>query len=131
MEKGLYFYVINANKVAREAGIGGRINTVMQTCFFSLSGVLPKDQAVTVIQESIRKTYGRKGPEIVRMNLDAVDRTLEHLHPVSVPTTLEEASSEIDVAPPVPDTAPDFVREVLGTAIARCGDSIPVSALAV
>jgi pyruvate-ferredoxin/flavodoxin oxidoreductase len=128
VEKRLKLYTINAFQVAREAGMGGRINTVMQTCFFALSGVLPQDAAIAAIKTSIQKTYGKKGPEIVQMNLAAVDRTLANLHQVEVPEHLEQPSG-ISLIPPVPDTAPEFVREVLGKAIARCGDQISVSAL--
>lgn len=126
IEKHLKFYVINAYKVAREAGMAGRINTVMQVCFFALSGVLPREVAITEIKQSIRKTYGKKGNEIVQMNLNAVDSTLEHLDEVQIPSGVD---SEIALRPPVPDTAPAFVREVLGKMIAKCGDDLPVSAL--
>ena len=84
--KKLKFYVIDAVKVARNSGMGGRINTVMQVCFFAISGVLPKNEAIDAIKTSIKKTYGRKGEEIVQMNLRAVDHTLEHLHEVKVPS---------------------------------------------
>ncbi|MBW4621716.1 MAG: pyruvate:ferredoxin (flavodoxin) oxidoreductase [Cyanosarcina radialis HA8281-LM2] len=127
ISKQLKFYVINAHKVARESGMGGRINTVMQVCFFALSGILPKAEAIAKIKQSIQKTYGKKGDEIVRMNLQAVDRTLEHLYEVS--TIGRSIDSSTELRPPVPDNAPTFVREVLGKAIAGCGDEIPVSAL--
>ena len=81
------FYVIDATKVARDSGMGGRINTIMQVCFFALSGVLPRDEAIEAIKYSIKKTYGKKGEEVVQMNLKAVDNTLAHLHEVPVPTT--------------------------------------------
>ncbi|PLZ32189.1 pyruvate:ferredoxin (flavodoxin) oxidoreductase [Fischerella thermalis CCMEE 5273] len=126
INKHLKFYVINAYKVARESGMGGHINTVMQVCFFALSGVLSREEAITQIKRSIEKTYGKKGDEIVAMNLRAVDKTLEHLYEVSVPNSVD---SKIELPPPVPDTAPEFVREVLGKMIAGCGDEIPVSAL--
>ncbi|MBD2595604.1 pyruvate:ferredoxin (flavodoxin) oxidoreductase [Nostoc spongiaeforme FACHB-130] len=128
IEKQLKFYVINAYKVAREAGMGGRINTVMQVCFFALSGVLPREEAIAQIKQSITKSYGKKGNEIVQMNLNAVDRTLDNLHEVPVPKGVD---SYIELCPPVPDTAPAFVREVLGKMIAKCGDDLPVSALPV
>lgn len=127
ISKQLKFYVINAHKVARESGMGGRINTVMQVCFFALSGVLPKEEAIAKIKQSIQKTYGKKGDEIVQMNLQAVDRTLENLYEVDTSNRLVDSS--IELHSPVPDTAPTFVREVLGKAIAGCGDAIPVSAL--
>ena len=84
IEKKLRFYVIDAGRVAREAGMGGRINTIMQTCFFAISGVLPREEAIDKIKESIRKTYGKKGEEVVNRNWAAVDTTLENLHEVSV-----------------------------------------------
>ncbi|PMB17546.1 pyruvate:ferredoxin (flavodoxin) oxidoreductase, partial [Fischerella thermalis CCMEE 5319] len=126
INKHLKFYVINAYKVARESGMGGHINTVMQVCFFALSGVLSREEAIAQIKRSIEKTYGKKGDEIVAMNLRAVDQTLENLYEVSVPNSID---SKIELPPPVPDTAPEFVREVLGKMIAGCGDEIPVSAL--
>ncbi|ALF52731.1 pyruvate-flavodoxin oxidoreductase [Nostoc piscinale CENA21] len=126
--KQLKFYVINAYKVAREAGMGGRINTVMQVCFFALSGVLLREEAIAQIKQSITKSYGKKGNEIVQMNLNAVDRSLDNLHKVKVPAGID---SHIKLRSPVPDTAPTFVREVLGTMIAKCGDDLPVSALPV
>ncbi len=126
-QKQLKFYAINAYKVAREAGMGGRINTVMQVCFFALSGVLPKEKAIDAIKQSIRKTYGKKGAEIVNMNLKAVDATLDNLYEVKIKNV--EACNDKFNPNPIPDTAPKFIREVLGTAIARQGDSIPVSAL--
>ncbi|MDJ0715473.1 MAG: pyruvate:ferredoxin (flavodoxin) oxidoreductase [Prochloraceae cyanobacterium] len=129
INKGLKFYVINAYEVAREAGMGGRINTVMQTCFFALSGVLPKEEAVEQIKKYIRKTYGKKGEEIVRRNILAVESALEHLYRVEVPERVDDRAAELH--PPIPNTAPEFVREVIGAQIARKGDQIPVSALPV
>ena len=86
LAKKAKFFVIDATKVARDSGMGGRINTIMQVCFFALSGVLPKDEAIDAIKYSIKKTYGKKGDEVVQMNLKAVDNTLAHLHEVSVAT---------------------------------------------
>lgn len=129
IDKRLKFYVIDAHKVARDSGMGGRINTVMQVCFFALSGVLPKEEAITQIKQSIRKTYGKKGDEIVQMNLNAVDQALEHLYPVEVGTTPQVSPATPTMKAPVPEIAPPFVREVLGQMIAGCGDQIPVSAL--
>lgn len=128
IQKKLKFYVSDANKVAREAGMAGRINTVMQACFFALSGVLPRSEAIAQIKKAIKKSYGKKGPEIVKMNMDAVDRSLEYLFEVKVPDT---ANSEITLRSPVPDTAPAFVREVLGAMLGKCGDNVPVSAMPV
>ena len=84
LAKKAKFFVIDATNVARDSGMGGRINTIMQVCFFALSGVLPKDEAIEAIKNSIKKTYGKKGEEIVKMNLQAVDNTLAHLHEVPV-----------------------------------------------
>ncbi|GAB4554794.1 MAG: hypothetical protein Tsb0014_47620 [Pleurocapsa sp.] len=127
IDKRLKFYAINAYQVAREAGMGGRINTVMQVCFFALSGVLPKEEAIDAIKQSIRKTYGKKGEEIVNMNLKAVDATLDNLYEVEIKTV--RAYRDTPDFNPIPHTAPQFVRDVLGKAIAREGDTIPVSAL--
>jgi pyruvate-ferredoxin/flavodoxin oxidoreductase len=85
LEKRLKLFSIDAVKVAREAGLGGRVNAVMQTCFFAISGVLPREEAIARIKESIQKSYGKKGDEVVRRNFQAVDRTLENLHRVEVP----------------------------------------------
>ena len=95
--------MIDAVKVARESGMGGRINTVMQVCFFAISGVLPKDEAINAIKASIKKTYGKKGDEIVQMNLKAVDNTLANLHPVTVPNQVD---SQAEFLAPVPAIAP-------------------------
>ena len=89
--KHLRFYVIDALKVARESGMGGHINTVMQVCFFAISGVLPRDEAIDAIKHSIDKTYGKKGEEVVEMNLRAVDQTLDNLYEVSVPAAVSSA----------------------------------------
>ncbi|HZV34404.1 MAG TPA: pyruvate:ferredoxin (flavodoxin) oxidoreductase, partial [Verrucomicrobiae bacterium] len=121
-------YVIDANKVAREAGIGGRINTVMQVCFFSLSGVLPQAKAIDAIKNSIRKTYGKKGDEIVQINLKVVDNTLAQLREVKVPG---EVTSNSELQDAASTNAPDFVRNVLGKMMAGRGDELPVSAMPV
>ncbi len=126
IEKKLKFYVIDAVDVARKSGMGKQINTVMQTCFFAISGVLPKDEAIAKIKEAIEHSYGKKGEEIVQMNLRAVDQTLEYLYEVKVPSAV---TSTIQQEPPVPANAPDFVRNVLGTIIAGNGDMLPVSAM--
>jgi pyruvate-ferredoxin/flavodoxin oxidoreductase len=128
LEKRLRLYMIDGDRVALEAGMGGRVNTVMQTCFFALSGVLPRDEAISRIKDAIQKTYGKRGEAVVQKNFAAVDSTLEHLYEVRVP---EVASSTRDLVPPVPDNAPDFVRNVLGEMIAGRGDNLPVSALPV
>jgi pyruvate-ferredoxin/flavodoxin oxidoreductase len=126
--KKLRFFVIDAYKVARDTGMGVRINTIMQTCFFAISGVLPKDEAIAKIKETIRKTYGRRGEIVVQQNFAAVDHTLAHLYEVQYPNQI---TSQIDVASPVPDEAPAFVKDVTGQIIAGYGDSLPVSAFPV
>ncbi len=126
IEKHARFFVIDGTRVARDCGLGGRINTTMQTCFFALSGVLPADVAMTAIREGIRDTYGKKGPEVVNKNLQAVDHTLSHLYEVTVPAQVSSARP-LDAA--VPAAAPEFVRNVLGKMIGGLGDDLPVSAL--
>ena len=126
LAKKAKFYVIDATKVARESGMGGRINTIMQVCFFALSGVLPKDEAIEAIKKSIKKTYGKKGEEVVKMNLQAVDNTLAHLHEVAVSTNKLNGAGPL--LPPITPNAPAFVRNVLGTIAAGDGDDLPVSA---
>ncbi len=124
--KKLKFYAIDAYSVAREAQMGVRINTIMQTCFFAISGVLPKDEAIAKIKEAIRKTYGKRGETIVRKNFAAVDAALAHLHEIKVP---DRATSTIEMRPPVPPQAPEFVQKVTAKMIAGEGDLLPVSAL--
>ncbi len=128
ISKRLKFYTIDATTVARNTGMGGRINTVMQTCFFAISGVLSKDAAIAKIKESIKKTYGKRGEAVVQQNYAAVDASLAGLHEVKVPAS---ASSTIGIKPPVPANAPAFVKDVLGPMIAFNGDSLPVSAMPV
>jgi len=126
VEKKLKFYVIDAVEVARAAGMGGRINTVMQTCFFAISGVLPREEAIASIKHSIEKTYGKRGESVVRKNFAAVDASLENLHEVKVPDTI---TSKFELRPAVPANAPEFVRNVEGLMISGDGDLIPVSAM--
>jgi pyruvate-ferredoxin/flavodoxin oxidoreductase len=126
LSKRAHFFVIDANKVARESGMGGRINTIMQVCFFALSGVLPKDEAIASIKESIQKTYKKKGEAIVAMNLKAVDNTLEHLH--EVPLSNCERNGTGPLLPAMTADAPRFVQDVLGKLAAGRGDELPVSA---
>ena len=126
IRKKLRFFVIDAVRVAREAGMGGRINTVMQTCFFAISGVLPREEAIAAIKKSIEKTYGRRGESVVAKNFAAVDRALDHLHEVAVPP---EVSSAMNILPPAAGAAPEFVQRVTARIIAGAGDSLPVSAL--
>jgi len=126
--KHLRFFVIDGSRVAREAGMAGRVNTVMQTAFFAISGVLPVAQAVAAIKHAIAKTYGRRGEAAVRKNFAAVDAALAQLYEVKVPPT---ATSAIETRPVVPAGAPAFVRDVTAAMIAGAGDGLPVSALPV
>jgi len=126
LAKKAKFYVIDATKVARDSGMGGRINTIMQVCFFALSGVLPKDEAIKAIKYSIKKTYGKKGEEVVQMNLKAVDNTLAHLH--EVPLSKCKANGTGNLLPPLASGAPAFARDVLGKLVVGQGDEVPVSA---
>jgi pyruvate-ferredoxin/flavodoxin oxidoreductase len=128
VDKGLRFYVIDAYEVAAKTGMGQRINTIMQTCFFAISGVLPREQAIEEIKKSIKKTYGKRGEAVVQKNFEAVDMTLAHLDEVKVPS---ELTSTLSRRPPVPENAPEFVKDVLGKMIVGEGDSLPVSAMPV
>ncbi|MCD6400644.1 MAG: pyruvate:ferredoxin (flavodoxin) oxidoreductase [Anaerolineales bacterium] len=125
IEKDLQFYLIDAYAVADQTGMGVRINTIMQTCFFAISGVLPKDQAITAIKKAIKKTYSKRGEAVVLKNYAAVDEALAHLHKVDYK---KQVTSTISRRPPVPKEAPDFVKNVLGKIIEGKGDSLPVSA---
>ncbi|MDR3738176.1 MAG: pyruvate:ferredoxin (flavodoxin) oxidoreductase, partial [Terracidiphilus sp.] len=126
LRKKIEFYVIDGYKVAREAGMGTRINTIMQTCFFAISGVLPREEAIEQIKKSIKKTYGKRGEAVVAKNFAAVDHALAHLEKVELPTA---ASSEFDLIPSISAKAPEFVRTVLGEIAAGRGDLLPVSAI--
>ncbi len=126
IEKRIRIHAIDAYAVAQEAGMGRRINTIMQTCFFALSGILPRDEAIAAIKQAVEQTYGKKGRRIVEMNFQAIDAALAGLHPVPVP---DKVTAERDLAPPVPPDAPRFVVEVTGEIIAGRGDAIPVSRL--
>jgi pyruvate-ferredoxin/flavodoxin oxidoreductase len=128
IKKKIKYYVIDAYKVARETGMGSRVNTIMQTCFFALSGVLPKDEAVKKIKDSIKKTWGARGDQIVQMNFAAVDSALANLHEVKVP---DRVTSNFSRPPAVPDEAPDFVKNVLAKIIVNKGEEIPTSAMPV
>jgi len=128
IDKKIRFYAINAYEVAKAAGMGQRINTIMQTCFFHLSGVLPKDEAIAKIKGAIKKTYGRKGDKIVQMNYAAVDHALAGLVEIPVPA---EATSTIEMPPVVPDEAPEFVKDVTAAIMDRRGDEVPVSKMPV
>ena len=124
IDKKLKFYIIDAYEVANKAGMGGRINTIMQTCFFAISNVLPKDEAIAEIKKYIKKTYGKRGDKVVNQNYIAVDSSLENLIEVKVPAS---ATSKTSRRPAVPANAPAFVKEVLGAMISKDGDDIPVS----
>ena len=128
IRKRIRLYVIDADRVATEAGMPGRINTIMQTCFFAISGVLPRAEAIARIKDAIEATYARKGQELVDSNFAAVDRTLEHLHEVALP---DAPTSNREPAAVVPAHAPEFVRQVTATMIAGRGNALPVSALPV
>ena len=125
--KKLRLFVIDATQVAQASGMGRRTNTVLQTCFFALSGVLPKDEAIAQIKKAIAKTYGRKGEEIVRMNYAAVDAALAALHEVTIPT--EVAAEAVATVPPRFSHAPEFVQKVTARLLADEGDLMPVSAI--
>lgn len=123
---GIDVHVIDASAVARAAGLGSRTNTVLQTCFFAISGVLPRDEAIAKVKDAITKTYARKSMAIVAKNHEAVDASLAHLHQVEVP---KAALGERRMIPPVPADAPEFVRSVTATMLSGRGDDLPVSAL--
>jgi pyruvate-ferredoxin/flavodoxin oxidoreductase len=126
LRKKIEFYVIDGYKVAREAGMGSRINTIMQTCFFAISGVLPRDEAIKQIKKSIQKTYGKRGETVVQKNFAAVDHALAHLEKVELPAT---PTSSFDLTGAFSAKAPRFVHDVLGQIAEGKGDLIPVSAL--
>ncbi len=126
--KKLEFYVVDGHRVAREAELGGRINTVLQTCFFALSEIVPKDEAIAAIKDSIKSAYGKRGEIVLQRNYEAVDASLAALAKVTIPAA---ASSKLVLAPPVPAQAPDFVQRVTGMIIGGKGDLLPVSALPV
>ena len=128
IDRNISFYVIDATRVAREAGMGKRTNTVMQACFFALSGVLPREEAIQQIKKAIEKTYKSKGQDVVDQNFVAVDAALDHLHEVTVPARANSARPLDDV---VPAHAPQFVREVTAQMMRGHGDELPVSAMPV
>ena len=124
ISKRVKLYVIDAYQVARDTGMGSRMNTILQVCFFAISKVLPAEQAIEAIRQSIRHTYGKKGEEIVQQNMKAVDETLAHLFEIKVPAAI---NSTIEMPPPFPPCAPEFERNVLGMMYAGRGDELPVS----
>ena len=127
IDKKLKFYTINAVEVARETGMGQRINTIMQACFFAISNILPREQAIAEIKNAIKKTYSKKGDAIVQKNFAAVDASLAHMHEVVIPA---EPTSTLHTALPVPADAPEFIQKVTGEIIAGRGEQLPVSAFA-
>ncbi len=126
--KNLKVYCIDATRVANETGMGRRTNTIMQTCFFAISGILPRDEAIAKIKKAIKKTYGNKGDEIVQLNYNAVDGTLANLHELKVPAKITSKTSR---PPIVSENAPDLVQRVTSVMIAGKGDLLPVSAFPV
>jgi pyruvate-ferredoxin/flavodoxin oxidoreductase len=126
--KHLTVYAIDADRVAAESGLAGRTNTVLQTCFFAISGVLPRDEAINKIKEAITKTYGRRGAEVVARNHAAVDSALSALHRIEVP---DRVTAVRDLPPAVPPGAPPFVQRVTAAMMSGRGDELPVSALPV
>jgi pyruvate-ferredoxin/flavodoxin oxidoreductase len=128
IEKHIRFYAIDAAVVARQAGMGGRLNTIMQTCFFAISGALPRDEAIQQIKHAIDKTYRKRGPEVVKRNWEAVDLTLAHLHEIPVPAVTTATRAR---PPLVSASAPDFVQGVTAVLMAGKGDLLPVSAFPV
>jgi pyruvate-ferredoxin/flavodoxin oxidoreductase len=125
IEKKLKFYVIDGYKVAEEAGMGNRINTIMQTCFFAISGILPREEAIEAIKKAIKKTYGKRGEAVVQKNYAAVDAALDHLYEVKVPAAV---SSTFDIRRAVPEEAPEFAQKVIAKIVLNEGDDLPVSA---
>ena len=128
IDKQIRFFAIDAYELAKRAGMGTRINTIMQTCFFAISGLLPRDEAIAHIKKSIEKTYGKRGPEVVRRNCEVVDQALSHLHQIAVPPA---ASARRRRPPLVSERAPDFVQKVTAVILAGKGDLLPVSAFPV
>jgi len=125
VDLGLKVYCIDANRVATDAGLGRRISAIMQTCFFALSGVLPREQAIARVRESVDKAYGKRGPEVVRRNWAAIDATLDNLHAVAVPAAVTAVEVQ---APRIPERAPQLVRRVTAAILEGRGDHLPVSA---
>jgi pyruvate-ferredoxin/flavodoxin oxidoreductase len=128
LEKKLKFFAIDAYALAKQYGMGTRINTIMQTCFFAIAGLLPKDDAIKFIKKAIEKTYGKRGPEVVRRNCEVVDQALAHLHEVKVPSAVNATYTR---PPLVSERAPDFVQKITAVILAGKGDLLPVSAFPV
>ncbi|MDZ7614025.1 MAG: 2-oxoacid:acceptor oxidoreductase family protein [Flavobacteriaceae bacterium] len=125
IKKEAKFYVIDASKVAQEANLGKRTNTILQTCFFAISGVLPKAEAIQKIKDAIVKTYSHKGEKVVKMNFNAVDQSLANLFEVKYPKTVSSKHAMLSVMTDAPD---GFVKEVLEVILSGRGDELPVSA---
>jgi len=126
IDKAIRVYAIDAGRIASDVGLAGRINVVLQTCFFAISDVLPRDKAIARIKEAVTKTYGARGEDVLNRELAAVDRALDGMHRVDVP---DRVTSNYEPGPPVPATAPEFVRTVTAEMIAGRGDALPISAL--
>ncbi|MGH7493041.1 MAG: pyruvate:ferredoxin (flavodoxin) oxidoreductase [bacterium] len=128
IERRIRFFAIDAYALAKQVGMGGRINTIMQTCFFAISGILPREEAIAHIKKAIEKTYGKRGPEVVRRNCEVVDQSLAHLHEIPVPKSANATRAR---PPLVSERAPDFVQKVTAVMLAGKGDLLPVSAFPV
>ena len=126
IDKKMRFFIIDAISLAEEIGLGARINMIMQTAFFVISGIIPRQEAIKAIKKEITKTYGKKGEEVLQMNYAAVDTALQNIIEVPVP---REATSLVGMRPAVPENAPEFVRNVTARMIEGKGDSLPVSAI--
>ena len=128
VDKGVRVYAVDAGRIARDIGLAGRINVVLQTCFFAISDVLPRDEAITRIKETVAKTYAEHGTDVVQRELAAVDYAIDGLHQIEIP---DRVTATYEPGPPVPATAPEFVRTVTAEMIAGRGDALPVGALPV
>jgi pyruvate-ferredoxin/flavodoxin oxidoreductase len=128
IDKKVRFFAIDANDLARKAGLGGRINIIMQTCFFAISGLLTQVEAIGHIKKSIEKSYGKRGPDVVRRNCELVDQSLDHLHEIAIPSRVTAQRSR---PPLIPNEAPDFLHKVTAVIMAGKGDLLPVSAFPV
>ena len=126
LDKQIKLFIIDAYRVASDSGMVRRINTIMQTCFFAISGILPRAEAIAKIKQGVEITYGQKGRKIVQLNFAAIDATLDNLYQVEIP---DAVTSELELKPPVPSIAPDFVKQITGTIIANRGDELSVSQL--
>jgi pyruvate-ferredoxin/flavodoxin oxidoreductase len=128
VEKRIRFFAIDAYALAKKAGMGGRINTIMQTCFFAISGIFPREEAMAHIKKAIEKSYGKRGPDVVRRNCELVDQAIAHLHEIPVP---DAPSTKRSRPPLISEQAPDFLQKVTAVMMAGKGDLLPVSAFPV